>query len=71
MTALPWFFSLCVLLGGVLNILKRPEGFILWMASNGFFAGRTYLEGQYAECATFCANFVLACYWWWSWRRKR
>jgi hypothetical protein len=66
---IPYAFSALVLAGGILNILKRPSGFVCWIVSNGYFATTTGLAGHYAEAATFTANFGLAIYGFYSWRK--
>lgn len=67
---IPYAFSALVLAGGILNILKRPSGFVCWIVSNGFFAFKTGSAGMWAECGTFSANLGLAVYGYWRWRRE-
>jgi len=58
------------LVGVVLNIKKRREGFWVWMITNSSWAVYDYSIGAWEQGILFTVYFFLAVWGSWSWRLR-
>jgi nicotinamide riboside transporter PnuC len=63
-----WVLALVAIIGVILNIQKKPSGFIFYTISNiGWISVNFYYE-IYAQMFLFSVFTVLSVYGWWNWK---
>lgn len=67
----PWLLTALSLIGVVLNIKKRREGFICWIFTNAAWAIIDFQAGIPAQGALFTVYFVLAVWGLIEWRAEK
>ena len=66
-----WIVSALALTGVILNIYKSKYCFLIWAATNLFWAVYDYRIGAKAQAALFLVYFVLALWGLWKWRKEK
>ncbi|MHC4397793.1 MAG: nicotinamide mononucleotide transporter [Planctomycetota bacterium] len=58
------------LIGVVLNVRRRWEGFLFWLISNAWWCWHNYKIGEYEQGILFGIFWLLSLYGIYSWKRK-
>jgi len=66
-----WPITVLSIIGVILNIHKRKEGFIIWLFTNGSWCVYDYMIGAYAQSALFAVYFCLAVWGLVKWGREK
>ena len=69
MENITWIIAIFALYGTFLNIKKDCKCFIIWTATNGFWAVYDISKGMYAQGALFTVYFILAIYGLYEWKK--
>ena len=64
-----WLIAALALLGNVLVIRQRREGFALWIVTNAWLIWHNVGIGEYGQAAMFGAYLVLAVWGWLAWTK--
>lgn len=67
---IPWMFAILSIIGVILNIQKKPSGFIFYTISNIGWVGVNMYYEIYAQAVLFMVFTVLSIYGWWRWSQK-
>ena len=65
-----WILAFIAIIGVILNIQKKPSGFIFYTVANIGWVVVNVKHEIYAQAFLFCVFTVLSIYGWWSWRQK-
>lgn len=68
MAVLTWVVAAMAFAGAILNVRKRPEGFLIWIVTNGAWAVHDFRIGEYAQAALWAAYFALSVWGFLAWR---
>lgn len=68
---IPWVFALLGIIGVVLNIQKKPSGFIFYTISNIGWVWVNIYHEIYAQAVLFTVFTVLSIYGWYAWKLKK
>lgn len=68
---LTWTLTVLSIVGVVLNIQHRREGFAIWMVTNLSWAMIDFYKGIPAQSILFLVYFVLSIWGFFSWSTKR
>ena len=64
-----WTIAIFALYGTFLNIKKNSKCFVIWTATNGFWAVYDINKEMYAQGALFTVYFILAIYGLYEWKK--
>ena len=67
---IPWLFALFSVIGVILNIQKKPSGFVFYTIANIGLVWVNIYHEIYAQAVLFTIFTVLSIYGWWSWKYK-
>lgn len=60
MSEISWLMALLAILGTILNLKRRWEGFLLWIVSNSFWFIHNMQIGEYQQASLSCLYTFLA-----------
>jgi len=65
---LMWGVAVLSLIGTVLNVHRRREGFLFWIGTNAAWVAYDIHKGAYAQAALIAIYFGLAVYGFYKWK---
>ncbi len=66
-----WLIAAIALVGVVLNVWGKWQGFLFWLISNAWWCGYNYVSNEYAQSVLFGAFWFLSLYGIYKWRKNR
>lgn len=57
-----WLIVVIALIGIVLNVRRRWQGFLFWLISNGWWFWHNLVIGEYAQAVLFFVFWILSVY---------
>jgi len=65
-----WLIVVIALVGIVLNVRRKWQGFLFWLISNAWWFWHNLVIGEYAQAVLFFVFWVLSVYGICNWKRK-
>lgn len=65
-----WLIVVIALVGIVLNVRRKWQGFLFWLVSNAWWCVHNIAIGEYAQAVLFFVFWVLSVYGIHNWKRK-
>ena len=65
-----WLIVVIALVGIVLNVQRKWQGFLFWLVSNAWWFQHNLVIGEYAQAVLFFVFWILSVYGIYCWKRK-